>query len=782
MPTHVSRRRGETIAPNRRLNLLEHTASLPSSLRRAGSSKAAEDPTVVRTTPNASKANVLAVNRFGEDASWSPQAPVPVVLNRFIGRRAELVDLVELVGRQRLVTIVGPGGCGKTRLAIETLSAVRSSGGSVGWVDLAPVSDAGRVAEVAATAFGVPVGPGAGPTGALVAMLRDQQCVIAFDNCEHVLPACADLIERLLEACPGVVVLATSRERLAVAAEAVWRVPSMADNDVVELFAERARAVRNDFVVDDANSEAVQMVCQRLDGIPLAVELAAAWVRILTPSQIAAALDDRFRLLVATPSRRVPRQQTLAASVEWSYGLLREPARVLLRRLAVFAGGFTIASAEAVCSDELLPVAGILDAMSRLVDTSIVVVGERGGEARFQLPETIRQFATDRIVDADEWSAMRDRHLDHVLAVSEQLAELFDHGNQDEARRAFDADYDNVLAALEWGLADSLRHVKGRRVAAAMVRHWFVHAAAGHGISMIERAIAAAPDDRTDLQARLYCGLALVAMPAGRLQLLHDAVELAQSLAVASGDVRTAARATAIAGYEYFYTDYARAVALGREAQRQGNAAGDAFAVDFGMLLEAVALFHQDRFDEVAPIADALLERCEARNERFAAAFSQSVAMYVAVLTGDVPRGVELGRHAVRLAAPLGDYLTAGTNVANLAWACGVAGLVDEGRRMMEGVARMIAGADADADVIDMHTTIGTLELLAGDAEAAVRWLDQAVTFSVDGVADNWTVARALPSLASAHRRSGRLDTAAATARRGVDMAARLGTWHMHAE
>ena len=708
----------------------------------------------------------------------------PVVLSRFVGRRAELAELTELLGDRRLVTIVGPGGCGKTRLAIETLAALDgSTSDAVGWVDLAPVSDPGRVAEAAAEALGVLVGPGVDPSTALISGLRDHRGVICFDNCEHVLPTCGEVVEGLLEACPEISVLTTSRERLAVVGETLWQVPSMAADEVVELFAERARAVRTDFAVDDRNRDAVHTVCGRLDGIPLAVELAAAWVRILTPAQIATALDDRFRLLTGGGRTVLPRQQTLAASVEWSYGLLREPARTLLRRLSVFSGGFTLDAAEAVCSDDTLPGMDVLDALGRLVDTSIVVVGDRAGDAaRFHLPETLRQFAAERLDEAGESSRLSDRHLEHFLAIAERSIEAFDHGDQDEARHVLEIDQDNLRAALTWALSSPHRHVEGRRLAATLARWWFVRGDAADGIDSLRRALDAAPDDRSPVQIDLYTGLALMAIPAGRLTLLHDAAARARELAAAGGDERTAARATAIAAYESWYTDYERALALAVEAQQGGEATGDEFAVRLGMLIEAVTLGNLDRYDEVFPIADALFARSGPGHDRLIAAFARQVAMYGEVLTGDVRRGLELGREAVAIAEPLGDYLIAGTTVSSLAWASGLAGLVDEGLRMMDDLVRVIEDAGPDVDVIDMHVTVGTLHLFAGHLDDAVTWLARAAEFAVGDTTDTWTSVRALPSLAGAYRRLGRLDEATAAAERGVAMARRLGTTHAYAE
>src|SRR4029453_18074563 len=241
---------------------------------------------------------------------------------------------------------------------------------------------------------------------------------ICLDNCEHVVDPTAELVDALLRSCREVSVLATSREPLGVAGETVWRVPSMVEAEAVRLFADRANHVVPGFVVDDGNGDAVHTVCQRLDGIPLAVELGAAWVRALTPAQIAAGLDNRSRLLTGGPRGVTARQQTLEASVEWSYDLLDEADRRLFRQLSVFAGGFTLDAAHAVCAgpagnDVVVP-------LGRLVDKSLVLADQADGQARYRLLETIRQYARDRPREAGGGAGRHDRHLDHLLALAEE--------------------------------------------------------------------------------------------------------------------------------------------------------------------------------------------------------------------------------------------------------------------------------------------------------------------------------------------------------------------------
>lgn len=389
------------------------------------------------------------------------------------------------------MTIAGAGGCGKTRLALEALAGTAGSwtGGSC-WVDLGPVTDPDRVAEVTAAAAGVLVDQAVGPVRALVLRFRDRHMVVCLDNCEHLLDACGELVEVLLANCPDVTVLATSREPLGVVG--VWRVSSMAEGDAMDLFADRARWVRPEYLTNQSNQEPVRTICRRLDGIPLALELAAARVGLLTPSQIATALDDRFRLLVGAWRGIVPRQQTLAASVDWSHGLLRDDARTLLRRLSVFSGGFTLESAQAVCPGERLARDQVLAALARLVNASIVVVGERDGISRYRLPETIRAYTGSRLDEAGETTVVRDRHLDHFLEVAELAAAALNHEDQDEVLAGLEAEHDNLRAALEWGLS-SPEPGRARRLAVALLRLWFLHGHAHECIQYLQRAVALAP-------------------------------------------------------------------------------------------------------------------------------------------------------------------------------------------------------------------------------------------------------------------------------------------------
>jgi predicted ATPase/DNA-binding CsgD family transcriptional regulator len=326
----------------------------------------------------------------------------------FVGREREIAEVRALLTTTRLLTLTGAGGCGKTRLALRVAAEAAADHPDGTWlVELAGVADPALVPQAVAAAVGVREVPGVGLAEGLVDYLRRKAGLLVLDNCEHVVAAVACLVETLLRGCERLCVLATSRERLGSAGETTWRVPSLTvpppsanptverllGYEAVRLFVDRARAARPDFAPTARNAAALVEICRRLDGIPLAIELAAARVRVFSAEQIAARLDDRFRLLTAGPRTAVPRQQTLRATVDWSHALLARPERMLLRRLAVFAGGWTFEAAEAVAAGAGVHPDAVLDLLARLVDKSLVLADEQRGAVRYRLLETIRARA-----------------------------------------------------------------------------------------------------------------------------------------------------------------------------------------------------------------------------------------------------------------------------------------------------------------------------------------------------------------------------------------------------
>jgi len=388
-----------------------------------------------------------------------PSPDLPIHLTRFVGRDRELSDLARLVADTRLVTLTGAGGSGKTRLAREAAAHAASSFERVGWVDLSTLSNEDLLTEHVAAALHVPARADATPLQSLVDAIRDERTLIVLDNCEHLVGACADLAESLLRSCPLLTVLATSREALGVASETAWLVPPLESREATQLFVERAQSVLPAFTVTPPNASAIEEICRRLDGIPLAIELAAARVRVLSPEQIAARLDDAFHLLTTGSRTALPRHRTLRATMDWSFSLLGEREQILLQRLAVFAGSFTLDAAESVCAGAPLEADDILDGISALVDKSLVAMDPSASLARYRLLETVRQYAIDGLT-ADEREAIELRRSREYLALVEDIGPRLVGGPMDPGIvERLVAEYDNIRAALEWSSADA-RHIE----------------------------------------------------------------------------------------------------------------------------------------------------------------------------------------------------------------------------------------------------------------------------------------------------------------------------------
>ncbi len=457
------------------------------------------------------------------ERDWEATAVVnihnlPVQLSTFIGRKNEIAEVIQWLATHRLVTLTGEGGCGKTRLAMQTASIMlQKFAGGVWLIEFAPVVDPVFVVQVTAAAVGVREQPACPLSETLADHLRHRPALLLFDNCEHLLAACAQLATTLLQSCPDLHILATSREPLGVAGEVAWGVPPLSlpepqpwqdpassnaalavyeQSEAVRLFIARAMAVSPSFALSIENGAWVAEICRRLDGMPLAIELAAARVRALSVREIAQRLDDRFRLLTGGSRTAPPRQQTLAATLDWSYRLLVEAERTVLQRLAVFAGGCTLAAAEAVCADETVGADAVLDLLAHLVDKSLVVADRKDDGTRYRLLETVRQYARERLLESGEVEQVRERHCTYFVAWAEQADTHIDKPSEPAWLRGFEAEHDNLRAALEWCRGDEPRAATGLRLAAACARFWNLRAYLSEGTAQLVTALS-----RTGAQA-----------------------------------------------------------------------------------------------------------------------------------------------------------------------------------------------------------------------------------------------------------------------------------------
>jgi predicted ATPase/DNA-binding CsgD family transcriptional regulator len=489
----------------------------------------------------------VSVRRFPRryllPASQNVSGNLPRELTSFVGRQDELADIARMLHTAPLLTLVGVGGIGKTRLATRTAVAARERYAHGAWlVELAPVSNSAGVATEVARTLGIRERPGSTTVETLCDVLRGRQLLLVLDNCEHVVAACADLAPTLLQTCADLCILATSREALGVAGESVYRVPplpvprpeelgeSLSRGTAIDLFVDRTRALEPTFELTQQTGKSVARICQLLDGLPLAIELAAARTITMSPTEIERRLDDPLRLLTVGPRSAPARQQTLRAAIDWSYQLLAEPEQTLLRRLAIFRGGFDRQAVAAVGTDGELSAAQVDDLLDRLVAQSLLVSVKQEERVRFHLLETVHQYCWSRLEEVGEVAHVRERHRDWCLSLVEGVVvESFD---ADEVAR-LQPDLENLRSALSWAIGSSQVDA-AMRLAMALAISWFFHGSFSEGRSWLTAVFDLAATRSTSPNVPFmaaYAGSMAFNQGdfSGAEQLFHRAIDLAQA-------------------------------------------------------------------------------------------------------------------------------------------------------------------------------------------------------------------------------------------------------------
>ncbi len=595
---------------------------------------------------------------------------LPLQLTSFVDRDREVTEVNELLPRASLLTLTGVGGCGKTRLALQVAAEALEAFTDGAWlVELAAVGDPALVAQTAASALRVREQPSRELLETLVDYLRPKQLLLVVDNCEHLLTACAHFAHTLLRQCPDVRVLTTSREGLGVGGETLYplmplavpalHAPQSAEvllhYDAVRLFVERAVARVPTFALTDQHTQSVARICRRLDGLPLAIEMAAARINVMSVEQIEARLIDRFQFLRGRDPTAPPRQQTLRATFDWSYDLLSDPDRVLLRRLAVFAGGFALGAAEAVCSGNGLEQAEVLDLVSSLVDQSWVIADPHPGEVRYRLLETVQHYGEERLQTSGESARTQDRHLEHFLAFAERADVQLQGAGQQVWLERLEADRDNLRAAL--GRSQEAGQVEETmRLAGALVNFWSLRGQWSEGRRWLEGTLSEGHRASEAARAKVLYGAGYLAWRQGDFARAAALSEDSRTLYSRLGDKQGLAYALLTLGLvARSQNEYAHAEALHEESLALFRELDHRRGILWSLGLLGIVLWYRGNYARAAAMFEECLVLAHAQEYKGGIAAALHGLGRVAAYEGADARATALLEDGLALFQELGD-------------------------------------------------------------------------------------------------------------------------------
>ena len=660
---------------------------------------------------------------------------IPTMLTSFIGRKREIAAVRRSLQSSRLITLTGAAGCGKTRLALRTSEDSRDQfADGIFWIELARLTDPQFVLPALARKLNVPETPDRSLEAGLLDALQDKRLLLVLDNCEHLLGACNQLVEILLKI-PEVRVLATSREPLGVNGEMLYPVAPLSlpspifsaedtgeidKYDAVQLFVERARAILPPFELTTENASVVAGICRQLDGIPLAIELAAACVNVLTVEQIAARLDNRFELLAAAEPVSASHHQTLRAAIDWSYALLSEPEQMMLRRLAVFSGGCSLTTAEIVCAGDGLDREHVLELLSSLIKKSLLAAETlQRSEARYALLETIREYGREQLTGLGEWASLRERHLQCFLELTEETDPKLRGPYQQLWLSWLDMEYDNIRAALAWSLEEaqreSARVSAGLRIATALYQYWRIRDYMDEGLNWSERLIEAASDEISPVvRANALSYASLLAGVRGHKELQRKYGEQAIALSELAGEEGKPALAMALGALAYsaWETDDPQtAMALARRLLKLYRELDESYLVGVSLSLFSPLAISLGEYREARAMLDEALPLLRETGDMYRISMALNAAGDLARCEKNFPAAESVYQESIALLREIEAVRDLASVLHNL------------------GHVRLHLGDSAEAEVLfreslalhqDQKNTLGMAECLLGFAALAI--------------------------------------------------------------
>ncbi len=706
-------------------------------------------------------------------------------LTSFVGREREMGEIKSRLAAARLLTLLGPGGTGKTRLALQVGNDLLEQFPKGVWlVELAPLSDSGLVIQTVATVFNVREAAGRPLLDSLIDYLKPRELLLVLDNCEHLIESSANLAGALLRGCPQLRIMATSREPLGVAGEAAYRVPPLSRPDpakaitadqlgqfeAAQLFIERALASNPQFTVSDRNAPAVSRVVHRLDGIPLAIELAAARVKVLSVEQIAARLDDRFRLLTAGARTGLPHHQTLQAAIDWSHDLLGEAERILFRRLSVFAGGFALAAAEEVCAGGEIDTLDVLDLLARLVDRSLVMTESRDDDIRYRLLETIRVYGRAKLLAAAEESEIRERHLQWHVKLAEDAESKLQGPDQTIWLDRLEQDLDDLRTALDWALAGRPDGDSGLRLAGALHRFWTRRGYLSEGRERVETVLARAGTGPTPLRGKVLQAAAALALEQGDSRRAAALAEEALALARGVDDTQLVCLCLNLLGVlARNRGDYEQAGQFLGESERLGRRHGHTWALAETLNALGVTARRQRDNARAQVWIEQSLTLWRELGDKWGLAAALGHLGVIARNQGDYARARALHDESLALRRELGDRRYVAVAINSLATVVYDQGDYEHARTLFEESLAQFQDLGARPYAAATLGELGMTVARLGDLARAEALLTESLKLSRD-VGDKLNTATALSSLAMVAARQGKTGAAAAGWREALDL------------
>ncbi|MGW4340470.1 ATP-binding protein [Rhodococcus koreensis] len=656
------------------------------------------------------------------------------VLTSFVGRRRELADVKRRMADSRLVTLTGPGGVGKTRIALEVAERSRRGLRDGVWiVELASLGDVSRLSQTVVSALDVPDQSNRDPVDKLVAYLRERQLLLVLDNCEHLLEACARLVETLLREAPELHILATSREPLGIHGEGICLIPplttppaqqthtanAVVHYEAVSLLIDRARHVLPDFEVTDENVGAVVQLCDRLDGIPLAIELAATRLRSLSVTQIVERLDKRFSLLTGGDRIALPRQQTLRALIDWSFDLCTEHEQLLWARLSVFSGSFDLEDVEDTCGFSPLVPESVIDLLDRLVAKSIVLTERAGERVRYRQLMTIREYGVEKLAGSAPTQELERRHRDHYLRRAAVMVERWCGPGQADALAVMNEDHANLLAALEWSASAEGEIGTAAELASLLRYHWVAGGYLSDGRRWLDQLLEAKAMSTHQRGQALWVGAWIALMQGDRDDAARKLAEC-ETIATTLDDPALSAHATQWRGLHDFVTgDIATSIARYERSIELHSDRADTASVLTALFQLAIAQAYHSELDEALHTCHRAIEM----SERFGEQWNRTYALWITGLCHWRRGDPEAARHAALQALTFEqefkDSICTALTIELLSWIAASASDFETAAALTGAASAVWAGLGTDVEAFGPH--------LHRDSLQATKTMEQAL-------------------------------------------------------